>query len=109
MAYIGSLRYVHRQLMARNVLVGNGNCCKITGLGVTVLAVDGEFKLATRLKFPVKWSAPEVIKEGLFTTQSDVWSFGIVLSEMFSDGRIPYPGNTDDLSINKNIKKPYKL
>lgn len=43
-------------------------------------------------KFPIKWTAPEAINYGSFTIKSDVWSFGILLTEIISYGRTPYPG-----------------
>lgn len=47
---------------------------------------------ATGAKFPIKWTAPEAIHYGSFTIKSDVWSFGILLTEIISYGRTPYPG-----------------
>ena len=43
-------------------------------------------------RFPVKWTAPEAISFGKFTVKSDVWSFGILLMELFTYGQVPYPG-----------------
>lgn len=44
-------------------------------------------------KFPIKWTAPEAALYGRFTIKSDVWSFGILLTELISKGRVPYPGS----------------
>lgn len=44
-------------------------------------------------KFPIKWTAPEAALYGRFTIKSDVWSFGILLTELATKGRVPYPGN----------------
>ena len=46
----------------------------------------------TGQKFPVKWTAPEAIHNRIFTTSSDVWSFGILIYEIITYGRNPYPG-----------------
>lgn len=43
-------------------------------------------------KFPIKWTAPEAALYGRFTIKSDVWSFGILLTELITKGRVPYPG-----------------
>lgn len=50
-------------------------------------------------KFPIKWTAPEAINYGSFTIKSDVWSFGILLNEIISYGRTPYPGEWTSLCI----------
>lgn len=46
----------------------------------------------TGAKFPIKWTAPEAALYGRFTIKSDVWSFGILLTELVTKGRVPYPG-----------------
>jgi len=50
----------------------------------------------TATKFPIKWTAPEAAFSRKFSTKSDVWSFGILLYEMVTFGRIPYPGNSNN-------------
>lgn len=49
-------------------------------------------------KFPIKWTAPEAALYGRFTIKSDVWSFGILLTELITKGRVPYPGTGSHLS-----------
>lgn len=48
-------------------------------------------------KFPIKWTAPEAALYGRFTIKSDVWSFGILLTELVTKGRVPYPGKKNVL------------
>jgi len=50
-------------------------------------------------KFPIKWTAPEAALYGRFTIKSDVWSFGILLTELITKGRVPYPGTGGHLLI----------
>lgn len=49
-------------------------------------------RFSTGAKFPIKWTAPEAALYGKFTIKSDVWSFGILLTELITKGRVPYPG-----------------
>ena len=50
------------------------------------------YTFLTGAKFPIKWTAPEAALYGKFTIKSDVWSFGILLTELVTKGRVPYPG-----------------
>uniref|UniRef100_A0A8C5IV56 Tyrosine-protein kinase n=1 Tax=Junco hyemalis TaxID=40217 RepID=A0A8C5IV56_JUNHY len=62
----------------------------------------------TGAKFPIKWTAPEAINYGVFTIKSDVWSFGILLTEIITFGRIPYPGMTNPEVI-RNLERGYRM
>lgn len=55
--------------------------------------------LVSGAKFPIKWTAPEAALYGKFTIKSDVWSFGILLTELVTKGRVPYPGETSSCRL----------
>ncbi|NXJ16801.1 LCK kinase, partial [Odontophorus gujanensis] len=92
MAFIEAKNYIHRDLRAANILVSESLCCKIADFGLARLIEDNEYTAREGAKFPIKWTAPEAINYGTFTIKSDVWSFGILLTEIVTYGRIPYPG-----------------
>ncbi|XP_043662822.1 uncharacterized protein LOC122626573 isoform X1 [Drosophila teissieri] len=95
MAYLESQNYIHRDLAARNVLVGDGNIVKIADFGLARLIKEDEYEARVGARFPIKWTAPEAANYSKFSIKSDVWSFGILLTELVTYGRIPYPGMTN--------------
>ncbi|XP_019623821.1 PREDICTED: tyrosine-protein kinase Src42A-like isoform X1 [Branchiostoma belcheri] len=95
MAYLESQNYIHRDLAARNILVGENNIVKIADFGLARLVKDDEYSARVGAKFPIKWTAPEAANYNRFTIKSDVWSFGILLTELITYGRVPYPGMTN--------------
>ncbi|XP_038606203.1 proto-oncogene tyrosine-protein kinase Src isoform X2 [Tachyglossus aculeatus] len=92
MAYVERMNYVHRDLRAANILVGDTLMCKVADFGLARLIEDNEYTARQGAKFPIKWTAPEAALYGRFTIKSDVWSFGILLIELTTKGRVPYPG-----------------
>ncbi|VEN44813.1 unnamed protein product [Callosobruchus maculatus] len=95
MAYLESQNYIHRDLAARNVLVADGNVVKIADFGLARLIKEDEYEARVGARFPIKWTAPEAANYSKFSIKSDVWSFGILLTELVTYGRIPYPGMTN--------------
>ncbi|XP_049818027.1 tyrosine-protein kinase Src42A [Aethina tumida] len=95
MAYLESQNYIHRDLAARNVLVGDGKVVKIADFGLARLIKEDEYEARVGARFPIKWTAPEAANYSKFSIKSDVWSFGILLTELVTYGRIPYPGMTN--------------
>ncbi|XP_042199141.1 fibroblast growth factor receptor 3 isoform X4 [Callorhinchus milii] len=93
MEYLASQKCIHRDLAARNVLVTDDNVMKIADFGLArdVHNID-YYKKTTNGRLPVKWMAPEALFDRVYTHQSDVWSFGVMLWETFTLGGSPYPG-----------------
>ncbi|XP_045885924.1 tyrosine-protein kinase ITK/TSK isoform X5 [Micropterus dolomieu] len=80
MAYLESSNFIHRDLAARNCLVSKNDEVKISDFGMTRYVLDDQYTSSQCSKFPVKWSAPEVIKYCKFSSKSDIWSFDPIYS-----------------------------
>ncbi|XP_078485607.1 tyrosine-protein kinase SRK2 [Ciona intestinalis] len=92
MVYLEVKNYIHRDLAARNILVGKNNNCKVADFGLARLTQDDEIYTAkVKGNIPYKWTAPEALTMHKFSIKSDVWSFGILLTEIIGRGRVPYP------------------
>ncbi|CAG10901.1 unnamed protein product, partial [Tetraodon nigroviridis] len=108
MAYIERRNYIHRDLRAANVLVSECLLCKIADFGLARVIEDDEYSAREGAKFPIKWTAPEAINYGSFTIKSDMWSFGVLLYEIITYGKIPYPGMTKGEVIS-SIQRGYRM
>ncbi|XP_033101950.1 uncharacterized protein LOC117105051 isoform X2 [Anneissia japonica] len=111
MVYISSLNIIHRDLAARNILVNENLVCKISDFGLSRQAcefTDTYVKSAKRARLPVRWMAYEAIFEGIYTSKSDVWSYGVLLWEIVTQGDDPYAGKKAK-DVLHSLKQGYRM
>uniref|UniRef100_A0A3P8QFV7 Tyrosine-protein kinase n=1 Tax=Astatotilapia calliptera TaxID=8154 RepID=A0A3P8QFV7_ASTCA len=108
MAYLESKNCIHRDLAARNCLVGDNSVLKISDFGMSRQEDDGIYSSSGLKQIPIKWTAPEALNYGRYSSESDVWSYGILLWETFSLGVCPYPGMTNQ-QAREQVEKGYRM
>ncbi|CAH8499122.1 unnamed protein product [Heterobilharzia americana] len=101
MRYLETKSLVHRDLAARNILVGKQNVLKIADFGLA-RQVESYYRKTKSSRVPVKWLAPECLTDRIYTIKSDVWSFGVLLWEIFTLGSTPFP-NVDPKEVTNLI------
>ncbi|KAJ8035027.1 Deleted in malignant brain tumors 1 protein [Holothuria leucospilota] len=112
MEFLASNHLVHRDLAAQNVLLGDNFLCKISDLGLArSVAGDNVYEMKSKTRVPVRWMAPESLLRNIYSTKSDVWSFGVVLWEIATLGAYPYPGMSSgevikNVVMGKRLPKP---
>ncbi|KAM9694386.1 tyrosine-protein kinase Fer isoform 1-T7 [Trichechus inunguis] len=108
MAYLESKNCIHRDLAARNCLVGENNLLKISDFGMSRQEDGGVYSSSGLKQIPIKWTAPEALNYGRYSSESDAWSFGILLWETFSLGVCPYPGMTNQ-QAREQVERGYRM
>ncbi|XP_073442458.1 leukocyte tyrosine kinase receptor [Dendrobates tinctorius] len=97
--YLEENHFIHRDIAARNCLLtfsGTGRVAKIGDFGMARdIYRASYYRKGGRAMLPVKWMPPEAFLEGIFTSKTDTWSFGVLLWEIFSLGYMPYPCKTN--------------
>ncbi|XP_034183962.1 insulin receptor [Osmia lignaria lignaria] len=106
MAYLESKKYVHRDLAARNCMVSKDLVCKIGDFGMARDVYETDYyKIGRKGLLPIRWMAPENLSDGVFTSDSDVWSFGVVLYEILTLAEIPYQGFSNEEVLSHVLHK----
>uniref|UniRef100_A0A671LCQ9 Tyrosine-protein kinase receptor TYRO3 n=1 Tax=Sinocyclocheilus anshuiensis TaxID=1608454 RepID=A0A671LCQ9_9TELE len=93
MEYLSSKKIIHRDLAARNCMLNENMSVCVADFGLSKKIYSGDYyRQGSVSKLPVKWIALESLADNVYTTQSDVWAFGVTMWEIMTRGQTPYPG-----------------
>ena len=108
--YITARNIVHRDVAARNVLLDSALTCKIADFGMASSLPGGDEHARATEMLALRWSAPEVIKKGIYSSGSDIWAFGVLAYEVFGCGVVPYGDQFDNQAeVSAYVKEGGKL
>lgn len=109
MEYLSSKGIIHRDLAARNILVGENKTCKVADFGFARDVITSHvYERKSEGRLPIRWMAPESLYDNIFTTKTDVWSFGILMWEIVTLGSTPYPGLAA-AEVMRRVRDGYRL
>ncbi|CAH8665230.1 unnamed protein product [Schistosoma bovis] len=108
LAYLHSKHLIHRDIACRNCLVAADRTVKIGDFGLTRQAAKNTsevyYRFTRNCELPIRWMSPEAVQFGVFSIQSDIWSFGITLYEIITFGVFPYNG-LGDVEVVERVKR----
>ncbi|XP_049595824.1 tyrosine-protein kinase receptor TYRO3 isoform X2 [Syngnathus scovelli] len=112
MEYLSGHNIIHRDLAARNCMLDENMVVCVADFGLSKKIYSGDYyRQGSVSKLPVKWIALESLADNIYTTQSDVWAFGVTMWEVMTRGKTPYPGVENSeiyeyLIRGERLKKP---
>uniref|UniRef100_A0A673B4H1 Tyrosine-protein kinase receptor TYRO3 n=1 Tax=Sphaeramia orbicularis TaxID=375764 RepID=A0A673B4H1_9TELE len=112
MEYLSSRNIIHRDLAARNCMLDENMVVCVADFGLSKKIYSGDYyRQGSVSKLPVKWIALESLADNVYTSQSDVWAFGVTMWEIMTRGQTPYPGVENSeiyeyLIKGERLKKP---
>ncbi|XP_038065888.1 fibroblast growth factor receptor 4-like isoform X2 [Patiria miniata] len=109
MTYLASMMCIHRDLAARNILLSRDGVCKLSDFGLARDVVNGGiYQRKTQGRVPIRWMALESLLDNVYTIQSDVWSFAVLMWEIVTIGSYPFPGMSSKRLI-KELQRGYRM
>ena len=113
MEYLEQEGFIHRDLACRNVLLDD-MVAKVSDFGLARCVTEGVYQAKPDAICPIRWTAPEAMNRGKYTSKSDVWSYGITVYEMMTKGVDPYSGMSNALVIQlldrqKRLERPNEI
>ena len=113
MEYLEVEGFIHRDLACRNVLLDD-MIAKVSDFGLARCVTEGIYQAKPDAICPIRWTAPEAMNCGKYTSKSDIWSFGITVYEMMTKGVDPYDGMSNALVIQlldrqKRLERPNEI
>uniref|UniRef100_A0A8C5QLV0 Protein kinase domain-containing protein n=1 Tax=Leptobrachium leishanense TaxID=445787 RepID=A0A8C5QLV0_9ANUR len=96
MEHLSNARFVLKDLAARNCLVSAQRLVKVSALGLSKDVYNSEYYHLRQAWVPLRWMPPEAVQDDDFSTKSDIWSFGVLMWEVFTHGELPYTTMPDD-------------
>ncbi|XP_046456193.1 vascular endothelial growth factor receptor kdr-like [Daphnia pulex] len=110
MDYLTSKKVLHGDLAARNVLLADDGVAKVADFGMArKMYYEGNYQQSGQKLMPIKWMAIESLTDRIFSTQSDVWSYGVLLWEIFTLGKVPYPGLEGNHQLVRQLENGYRM
>ncbi|XP_035657342.1 fibroblast growth factor receptor 4-like [Branchiostoma floridae] len=106
MVFLSSKKILHRDLATRNVLVAADKTCKVSDFGIS--REGEEYERTAHVRLPIRWMAPESLFQRMYTSKSDVWSFGVLLWEIVTLGATPYSGMSSR-QVMGHVKHGYRM